>query len=353
MATILREQIDLSEATVDAENRVIRDVVLIKAGMSINRKQYPESVLRQAVQVFEGVKAYDSHMPGTRKVADTTGWYSNVTFREGALRADRYFTRNQAGSDVWAIAEDIVSKRAPASLAGLSINAVGVVKASSDKDGAYHMVESITGAKSVDDVTTPAAGGTYLTASAGDELADLLIKAMTLDEVIAARPDVVKRLTGELKNMRESDAVKAAKTAADHNRIALTEANTTIAGLTTRLDAAVLAEATARRALAIHIALEGVKLPPAWIGRIRKALTESEPAEWSGIIGEYQAMAKEAGAFAPRRVLVEGASQQVMRDTPPKASAPINIAESLDWDRVQHPQDLAKIQSELAKVRND
>jgi len=42
---ILLETLDLSEATFDSDARVIKGVVLIRAGMSQNRRYYGEDVL--------------------------------------------------------------------------------------------------------------------------------------------------------------------------------------------------------------------------------------------------------------------------------------------------------------------
>jgi hypothetical protein len=122
---ILIESLDLTEAQPHPDQRILRGVVLIRAGMSKNRRFYGESVLRDSASIFEGAKAYVNHPAranarDARSIRDISGWYAGVHFENGALRADRHFTRNQAGEDVWAIAEEIVGGRAPASLAGLS-----------------------------------------------------------------------------------------------------------------------------------------------------------------------------------------------------------------------------------------
>mgnify|MGYP000442150108 CR=1 FL=1 len=221
--TVLIEQLDLSEATLPTEGRFIEGVVLIRAGMSANRRYYGEDVLQKAVAVFEGARAFDNHKRGERSVAELTGWYKNVRYENGMLKADRHFTNTDAGRNVFAVVEDIVSGRAPKTLAGLSINATGTGKTAKFDDGDALNVESITFAQSVDDVVQPAAGGTYaLTASDGDALTRELLQAMTFEEWWGvARPEFVRRVTNELKNARETDAVKAAKAQSASQNLAL------------------------------------------------------------------------------------------------------------------------------------
>lgn len=165
----LTEAVDLSEASVDPTGHVLENVVLIREGESQNGRYYSGAVLRKAIPVFNGVRAFADHPSKQgaknrpeRSVREITGWYSNVRFEAGAIRADRQFTFNEAGKDVWALAQDIAEGRAPASLAGLSINATGHATKGEINGKQLLIVEAITGAFSVDDVTTPAAGGAYL-----------------------------------------------------------------------------------------------------------------------------------------------------------------------------------------------
>lgn len=158
----LSESIDLSEAQIDKEARVLRNVVLIKAGMSKTRRHYSEEVLRKAAPLFEGARAFDSHKEGERRVGEITGYYTDVRYEKGALRADRHFTNTRAGRDVWEVAQAVASGQAPASLAGLSINARGAGKTKRLADGDAFMVESISDVISVDDVDAASAGGSYI-----------------------------------------------------------------------------------------------------------------------------------------------------------------------------------------------
>lgn len=308
MNKAMREFLDLSEAQMDADGRVLRNVTLITAGMSANRRLYSEAVLEKAAPLFEGVKAYDGHKRGPRSVGEITGWYTNVRYDGGKLRADRYFANTDAGRNVMAVAEDIVTGRAPASLAGLSINAVGTAR-SERRDGVdVTVVEAITGATSVDDVDVPAAGGTYLAASDdGDELTTMLLMSMTYDEWFNARADYRERALKEWKTARQDTAVTAAKAEADRLTAALQEAEGRIAALTVERDAARTEAFDARRELAVSEALSRVALPAAWKVDLRAQLLAVDEAEWPDIIGREQRKAQ----AAPRQSVVTGAGQQV------------------------------------------
>lgn len=307
---ILQEQIDVAEASFDADARVLRNVVLIRAGMSKNRRRYSEDVLRAAATVFEGTKAYDSHQRGERRVSEITGWYSNVRYENGALRADRHFARTDAGRNVQAIAEDIIAGRAPATLAGLSINAVGKGRAIKADDGEVLEVEAISAANSVDDVTEPAAGGGYVLAAGGhDALLTAALEAMTYEEFTGARGDYVTRMKREWQSVRQDDAIKAAKAEADRASAALAEANATIARLTAEREAAASERDAARRASAVSEALQAVRLPAAWRESLRDMLLEAQPEQWNTIIEREQRKAESAG-HKPR-ISVSGAPVSV------------------------------------------
>lgn len=357
MPTILTEQIDLSEAQVDSDNRVIKDVVLIRAGMSLNRRMYSEAVIQKAAPLFEGTRAFDSHAKGERRVGELTGYYTNVRYSEGRLLADRHFTRTQAGNDVWSVVEDIVRQKAPRSLAGLSINAVGSGKPRKYDDGEGLEVESITAANSVDDVINAAAGGGYsLTAGGGDALALALMQAMTLEEFTEARPDFIQRLQKEWKTMRDGEAVKAAVAAkeaaladADQAAETLKEAQATITRLEQEREAAVTTAETARRALVIEQTLNApqIKLSAAWKTELRTQLAESDPQTWSSQIERYQKLAASAGQKPP--VSVSGAAQQVspagaaQRPLDPLVVARRRLAEA------SSPEALLRIQESLER----
>lgn len=271
-AIVLAEALDLSEAQFDTENRVLRNVILIRSGKSLNKRNYPEAVLQSAVSVFEGSKAFDSHAKGERRVGELTGYYQNVRYEEGTLKADRYFLPTTAGKDVMAVVEAIKGG-APRTLAGLSINAVGTGKVQKIDGEDVLNVESITAANSVDDVVSPAAGGTYLTASTGDEMAKAFIDALTFEEWFEARPEYIKRVQGEMKTVRQDDALKAAKAEAETAQQALSEAQNTVTSLTEQNTKLETDNEILRRELALEKALGKVQLPLSWKTSLRNRLS--------------------------------------------------------------------------------
>lgn len=312
---VLSEALDLTESSVDTDNRVIKNVVLIRAGMSMNRRYYGEKALQEAVDVFQNSKAYADHPSKDeqrnrpeRSIRDLSGWYANVHYSEGKLIADRYFTRTVAGNDAWAIAEDIASKRAPSSLAGLSINAVGKGAMRKFDDGEALEVTSITGANSVDDVSTPSAKGSYLlTASTGgDEITKGVLEALDYEEWLLARPEFVDKLKREWKQVRleeatkaaiaESDVkLKAAVTDTETANEALQEAQTENGTLRTANEKLMTEITLLRLDKAVYEALDGVQLPAVYIKDLRASLPKLPTAEWVGKIETEKSKVKSAG----------------------------------------------------------
>lgn len=342
--TIFTEAIDLSESQLDSNSRVLKNVVLIRAGMSLNRRYYPEAVLQKTVPVFEGTKAYSDHPEKgntVRSVRDITGYYSNVRYEGGALRADRYFTRTQAGNDAYAIAEDIVSGRAPKTLAGLSINAVGTGKTTKIDGNDVLEVESITHAVSVDDVSAAAAGGSYIESVQGDSLMAALMEAMTYDEWVSVRPDYVGRFEAEHKKVRWNGELKEAKAqnAEYAARVQALEAD--VSQLQESLSKANARALAAEKRVLVVDALASVHIPASWKKSLTEALLEADPDTWVGMIEREISKAKSAG-HQPR---VEGINVPGPQTTPPpqiatvESLAPRDDEDPIAWmKRVQAHQ---------------
>ena len=343
---IFTEALDLSEAQVNTDNRVIENVVLIRAGMSANRRYYSGKVLQEAAPVFEGTKAYADH-PGKaemrnrpeRSVRDLTGWYANVRFQEDKLIADRHFTNTQAGRDVWAIAEAIAGGTAPSTLAGLSINAIGRGSKEDFEDGEGINVEAITGANSVDDVSTPAAGGGYALVAGTDEFTAQLLGTLDFEEWREGCPEYVEQLKKEWQTVRQTEAVKTVQAEADQLREALNAAETSYAELQEahksaiqRLQseheaalteqASLLTEAQdtittmadelteARRVLELERLLNKVTLPQEWQESLYKRLLAADDEQWETILNEELTKARTKTA---KRQPITGAGQRVAK----------------------------------------
>lgn len=357
---IFVEGVDLTEATIDKDNRVLRDVILIRAGESLNKRDYPQAVLETSVPVFEGVKAYADHptreslkQRSERSIRDITGWYANVRYVDGALRADRHFAPTQAGQDAWALAEMVASGSAPKNLAGLSINAVGRAK---KRDDGGIVVEAITHAHSVDDVTTPAAGGGYIE-SASDDLTEALLEAMTFEEWRDVNADYRTRLQKEYQTVRldeetktslaeAAEQVKAAADEAGALRTTLQETQAQVTALETELAEARAQLAQAEAGLAIEKLVTPLKFSKEWDAKLREDLAGAEVANWQGIVERYKQLAK--GAFRPP---VDGAGQQVNKPLtrPTTVSVEAQIREALA--RVETPEEQARLLQQLREHR--
>ncbi len=338
--TLLIESLDLTEAQFDPNTRTLKNVGLISAGKSLNKRFYSETVLKNAVTVFEGSKAFDSHAKGERRVGELTGWYENVRFDGGKLKADRHFLPTSAGKDVMAVVEAILNG-APRNLAGLSINAVGSGKMQKLDGEDFLHIESITAANSVDDVVSPAAGGSYIESAAlGDELMMAYLKELTFEEFFNARPEYIKRIQNEMKTVRQDDAIKAAKTEADSNLKALTEAQIELTTLQATHEAADAELAKARRELALEKALRVAGLPALYENDVRKRLIEKPESEWLEVINTEKMKAKRN---APALPIVTGAGQQTATPitTIARRDPKAEIREALA--KVQSPDDLLDI----------
>ena len=318
----LIEALDFSEAQVDGDASVIRNVVLIRAGMSANKRLYRPEVLAAAVPVFEGSKAYANHpnkaqIKEGRDIRDLTGWYSNVRFENNALRADRHFTPNQSGRDVYAIASLIAEGKAPSTLAGLSINAIGTGNTAKNEEGEFLDIESITHSQSVDDVASPAAGGGYrLTASAGDMLAALL-EAMDYEDWFEARPEFRTRLQNEMKVIRQDDAIKAAQAEAKTLSETVTQLQNDLTEATQTRDAALAEAESVRREFAVYKLVSQSGIPRAWREALQAQLMKAAPDEWDSILETEH---KKAQASKANRVPVTGSGVQVQPITPVNAT---------------------------------
>lgn len=322
---IFSEALDLTEASMDTERRRINGVVLIRAGMSKNRRHYSENVLQRDAHVFEGSKSFDNHAGGSRSIRDITGWYTNVRYDSGKLIADRHYTETAAGNDAWAIAKAVIEGHAPRDLVGLSINAVGVGKKHATEEGALE-IESITSAISVDDVSEPAAGGRLKEGVNGD-LTAAFYEALTFEEWRDARPDYLERMKKHWQTIKRDDELtaalaenkdlkaqlqelqefRAAKAEMEKSQTALTEAQEDSTMWKAKHDGVMSELLLAKRELALEQSLKKASVPNTWLPSLRDSLLKAEESAWASMIETEEKKAKSAG----HRIAVTGASQQV------------------------------------------
>ena len=172
------------------------EVALIRAGLAKSGTIYPAEVLKEAVPLFEGVRALarsdEEHLTdkgvSTRNIV---GWYDQARFEEEEIRA-RFHISEAAGwlatmmRDAW--------RRGKKDLIGFSI--VGDGRATVRREGGQvvRYAEAITKIESVDPVVNPSAGGRVIRLIQGEgqqegelEMIDKLLKIIE-----AERPDLLE-----------------------------------------------------------------------------------------------------------------------------------------------------------------
>ncbi len=172
---------------------------VIKAGLSGNRNFYSDSVLREALSLFEGVrvlvKSDEEHLAGKGKdVRNIIGQLSDPQFIEGAaldtgeIRAT--LTMIEPEGDVTVKLREACN-RGLTGLFGFSIDANGSAKRGRIAGHAARIAKKITKVKSVDLIVEPGAGGEVIElieAHSGDNtMREMLIKLIE-----AKRPDLLK-----------------------------------------------------------------------------------------------------------------------------------------------------------------
>lgn len=141
------------------------DAVLVRAGKSGNGNYYPDAVLREAAEKFEGARVFaksnDEHLKGSRpNVNNLAGWISGARFVEGKKTDTGHISgRVNLAGDGAGLRETIVDawKRGKRDLVGLSIDVFGTVERAMREGVKY--ARSITKVNSVDLIIDPAAGG--------------------------------------------------------------------------------------------------------------------------------------------------------------------------------------------------
>lgn len=322
------EAVEYLSESFDPQARTVQQII-IRAGESKNKRNYPKTVLQEAVFLFENAQTYRNHPSKAdlkagegRRIEDLTGWLTNVRFDESrnALVGTRFFTENRAGEDSFKVAKQVIEGNAPANLFGGSINALG--KGKRQQDGSL-LVEAITQVVSVDDVTVPAAGGGFEKLVAGYDggIVEAVLSEMDYQEWFDARPEYTKRLQNEMKSVRQTEAVKAVKTEADQLSEAVKDLQAQVVSLTEALEAVEAREATVRRELAVIEALHKVRgLPAETKLELRERLMEVEPEKWDGIL---QAKVREIKALGADKATVQNAGRQQHKDVPIRESASV------------------------------
>ena len=190
----IQEGVQLLEAVGDKGTEW--DVVLIAPGISKNRTFYSENTLRNAEKQFEGVSCFADHASPTesRSVRDVVGWYDKVKYREGTGITATFHALESTPWFLGPLRE--AYDRGKSDLIGFSINGEGTRKMGKYAGSLAYFVESIDKIDSVDAVIAPSAGGKVVRLVASQQEEELqMLENLSLDELKAARPDLVESLT--------------------------------------------------------------------------------------------------------------------------------------------------------------
>lgn len=191
------------------------DAILIRSGLSKNGTFYPDSVLREAVSLFEGVRVFVKpdalHLQGGGKDPERIcGWLSGARFVEGKVTDTGYVAAQfNMAAGAKKLRETITDawKRGKRDLVGFSIDALGKA-VTSMREGAKRMAKSIIRIDSVDLIVDASAGGALVRlveAAAGTEN-DTMKKRM-LEVIKQKLPAKFAQLNVETATDDEIDAL--------------------------------------------------------------------------------------------------------------------------------------------------
>lgn len=251
----------------DKGGRIFR-VRIIAAGDSKNGRRYPISVLKEAVTLYEGAKAYDHHRSDDELRSSTinglVGSYRDVEATDDGLYGDLHLLPSAQHT-----AESL-----DASLAAQAAGLPGLVGISHDVMAAYkpivdkgkNLVEAtqILAVNSADVVADPAAGGRATRMVAGG--VDTLSKenSVTPDELLEA----LNALTPE---QRAAAGIAVATTAAVPAPVAADTTTTTAKGT----EAVTMPRDGFLGRMAVKHAVEAAKLPAEFAEAVTALLPES------------------------------------------------------------------------------
>lgn len=161
-----------TESTSDAARAnpgQIWDSVLIRAGMSLNNRRYPEATLRAAAPLFNNCIACADHPTeddirnrgGGRSVREIVGYYTGVSYNEQHKAIEGQF--NVLPNQTW-LRDMLTEMSRPGvpRLVGLSINARGDAQNVTEGGQTFPEITRISTVESCDVVVRPAAGGGVL-----------------------------------------------------------------------------------------------------------------------------------------------------------------------------------------------
>jgi hypothetical protein len=179
------------DVQVEAERGIIRGVKLLGLE-SRNGRRYLPAALREAAALYEGAKVNVNHPKGSplaaRDYQDRLGSIRNLRAGPGGLFGDLHFNPKHA------LAEQLAwdALHAPENV-GFSHN----VEARTSRSAGRTVVEAILKVHSVDLVADPATTRSLYESAAAAEQSGEQLAGLSLDELRAARPDLVETIRAE------------------------------------------------------------------------------------------------------------------------------------------------------------
>lgn len=220
MSEQINNFIILESAEIDTDARIIKNAVIIQAGESSNRNDYPAEVLkRDGPGVFEGVRGYFGHVQSYHERTDPRNLamtVQGVRFEEAdsTLRCDLHYF---ADAEAQVVKAKEAYDKGLKGVLGLSIQASGRGKIVRKGTKVCRQIEALTrdANTSVDMVIGPAAGGRLFEGILPEEANDLeKLENLSLEELKTARPDLYEAAikeagsgaTQEIKPREKSEA---------------------------------------------------------------------------------------------------------------------------------------------------
>jgi len=278
---LVQNYVPLTEATFDKGRAT---VIVIKPGFNATEdRYYPAEMLKRDYKVFEGQKMYADH-PTEQEDKDlpersikNTSWVAvlkDVTVDESGV-----VTGVAEIIEPWLMTKlATLRDKQLLSEMGISINAIGHASKATIDGKETLVIEELTGARSVDFVTEPGAGG-IVTFYESDRSRDIdLVELSGLKE---KRPDLVKLIEANIR----SEITKEVKKAME-NEEKITELEGQISTLTTERDALKEAaeqaekdKAKAEAQATIKEAVDKAELPDAAKERLVERFKDAESAD--------------------------------------------------------------------------
>ena len=208
---VVRECTLLEFESIVSEENVVRGVTVIKAGKSLNRRNYSETVLARDYSVFENCLSYFGHLDPLEQSDPTKvcGTIKSVRYDQASKSVKGDLHYDEASKPMIEKAERLKDR------VGLSISTALDGKYIYGDDPYFEVTQLIkTKFTSVDVVVNPAAGGkVFESAIDMEEIMDPneIVKGMTIEQLLEARPDMKEHFATESEAAKKAAEAEASK----------------------------------------------------------------------------------------------------------------------------------------------